>query len=270
MPIIYGVKSKDTQNKVAYNPAHINNLKGPIPLRYEVFVLLVSILSIVNIVLLWIPFVPQVEEVIVTMNLLLSLIFMGDFLYRIKKSKSKKYYILHDGGWIDFLGSLPFSSARIFRMFRIVKSVKIIKKFGFKNMMEEINQNRAQGALFIVFFLIILVLEFGSAYVVAAESRSPNANITTGGDALWWTFVTITTVGYGDQFPVTSIGRIVGVMVMITGVGLFGVLTGFLANTFVTPKEKPKESANPKEVEIKNQIATMKQSLEQLEKSLQK
>src|SRR5207245_1017237 len=62
--------------------------------------------------------------------------------------------------------------------------------------------------------------------------------ITTASDAVWYVIVTITTVGYGDKYPVTNPGRIVGVLIMVVGVGLFGVLTGFLANAFVAPKEE--------------------------------
>ncbi len=67
------------------------------------------------------------------------------------------------------------------------------------------------------------------------EQNAPGANITTGGDALWWAFVSITTVGYGDKFPITPGGRLSAFFVLAAGVGLFGVLSGYLANFFLTP-----------------------------------
>jgi voltage-gated potassium channel Kch len=82
--------------------------------------------------------------------------------------------------------------------------------------------------------------------VLSAEQGAPDANITNASSALWWDFVTITTVGYGDRYPVTNAGRLVGVFVMIAGVGLFGTLSGFLANTFLSPpKKKEEEPATP-------------------------
>jgi voltage-gated potassium channel len=66
-----------------------------------------------------------------------------------------------------------------------------------------------------------------------AERHSPDANILTASDAIWWVFVSITTVGYGDRFPVTDQGRLIGVVTLTVGVGLFGVVTGFLANLFL-------------------------------------
>ena len=77
--------------------------------------------------------------------------------------------------------------------------------------------------------------------MIQFESRSPDANITTGGDALWWSFVTITTVGYGDQYPVTTLGRLVGVFVMFAGVGIIGSLASILASVLV-PQPEPERA----------------------------
>jgi voltage-gated potassium channel Kch len=60
-------------------------------------------------------------------------------------------------------------------------------------------------------------------------------------DAIWYTYVTITTVGYGDRYPVTQTGRVLGLIIMTAGVGLFGTFTGYLANIFLAPPRKKKE-----------------------------
>ena len=62
-------------------------------------------------------------------------------------------------------------------------------------------------------------------------------------DALWYVLVTISTVGYGDQFPVTNAGRVLGVVIIVLGVGIFGTLTGFLANAFIAPKKTEEDLA---------------------------
>ena len=74
------------------------------------------------------------------------------------------------------------------------------------------------------------------------ESRTPGANITTGGEALWWGLVTITTVGYGDFYPVTTLGRLTGVFVMFAGIGIIGALASILASLLVSPAA-PAEAA---------------------------
>jgi voltage-gated potassium channel len=70
-----------------------------------------------------------------------------------------------------------------------------------------------------------------------AERGAPDANILSASDAMWWVYVTITTVGYGDHYPVTNGGRLVGIMIMTMGVGLFGTLAGFIANKLLAPEE---------------------------------
>jgi voltage-gated potassium channel len=73
----------------------------------------------------------------------------------------------------------------------------------------------------------MLVLQF--------ESTSPAGNIKTGGEAIWWGLVTITTVGYGDFYPVTMGGRLTGIFVMFAGIGIIGALASILASLLVSP-----------------------------------
>ena len=82
-----------------------------------------------------------------------------------------------------------------------------------------------------------------SVVVLQVESRVPDANITTGGDALWWAIVTITTVGYGDSFPVTTLGRLTGVFVMFAGVGIIGALASILASLLVPPPSEDEDAS---------------------------
>src|SRR4029077_2342830 len=91
-------------------------------------------------------------------------------------------------------------------------------EYGLRTLAHWLLRERAQSALYVVTFLVFLVLEVSSILMLPLEAHSPDANITTAGDALWWGIVTVTTVGYGDQCPVTTGGRIVGVFLLLTGV----------------------------------------------------
>jgi voltage-gated potassium channel len=88
------------------------------------------------------------------------------------------------------------------------------------------------------------------------------SNIRTPFDALWWAVSTMTTVGYGDKFPVTVEGKIVAMILMILGVGLFGVLTGLFARLFVAPDLKPEDA------DIAALTAEVRALRERLEKNL--
>jgi len=80
--------------------------------------------------------------------------------------------------------------------------------------------------LSIIYSLIVI---FGGIGVYLAEHEHPGANITTLRDALWWGIVTIATVGYGDYYPVTAIGRIIAIFMMLSGIGIFVLLVGSLS-----------------------------------------
>jgi voltage-gated potassium channel len=201
---------------------------------YEVFILALSVLSLVNLVLV-LPFSPlgeQQQQAIFMIDGCLIVVFLSDFAYRLFTAESKRRYFFRNGGWLDLIGSLP--TLRVARIFRVMRVGRLLREYGLGTLARWLVRERAQSALYVVVFLVVLVLEVAAVLVLPLESRSPTANITTAGDALWWGIVTITTVGYGDQYPVTPGGRIVGVFVLLVGVGLFGTFTGFLANTFLS------------------------------------
>lgn len=219
------------------NNKNDNELKNT---SYELFIASLSILSIIN--LIFISFFSQYSRnavgILGIMNGLFSFIFLVDFVYRIYISPSKSKYFFKEFGWADLLASLPFAQFKILRVFRLIRIFRISKKYGFKNLLKNFIKSRGESALLTIFLLIIILLEFGGISILRIESQSPDANIKTPSDALWWIIVTVTTVGYGDKFPVTDYGRLMGVLVMGVGIGLVGTLTGFLANAFLAPQNK--------------------------------
>jgi hypothetical protein len=84
---------------------------------------------------------------------------------------------------------------KIFRVFQIIKVIHLLRKYGIRNMVKDLQNDRASSALYITIFMVILVLEFGGVAIVFVEFPDPGANITSASDAVWWAFVTSTTVG---------------------------------------------------------------------------
>ncbi len=206
---------------------------------YEIFVGILSILSIVNIVLLYAVRDPNLDSVLTVMNVLLSVIFLGDFTYRLSTATSKSRYFFRQYGWADLLASLPFEQFKILRVFRLVRVFRILREHGIKQIGRTLVKDRAGSALLTLLLMGILVLEFGSLAMLRIEQYAAGANITTGSDAVWYVIVTISTVGYGDLYPVTNAGRFAGAFIIIIGVGIFGTFTGYLANIFLTPPKSP-------------------------------
>ncbi len=232
--------------------------------NYEIFILALSILSIVNWVLYFIIGDEDMLHVIFAIDLVLSVIFLGDFLYRLFTAESKRGYFFRQYGWLDLLSSLPFPQAKIARLGRIIRELRLMREHGSKGMVREFIRSRAGTAMLAVIFLIILVLEFGSMAMVYAERNSPTATITTAGDALWWSIVTISTVGYGDAVPTTNIGRAIGVLVISVGVGLFGVVTGFLANNFLAPTKHETKERMDQETESRSDSRAILEEVKRL------
>jgi voltage-gated potassium channel len=77
--------------------------------------------------------------------------------------------------------------------------------------------------------LVALIIFFGGIGVYLAEYKHQDANITNLGDAFWWAIVTITTVGYGEFFPLTFVGRAIGVLVMFSGIGIVVIIVGIIS-----------------------------------------
>jgi hypothetical protein len=216
---------------------------------YELFIGALSVISIINIVLALVVPDPAVRNVIVIVDTGLCFVFFADFLGRLRNAESKSGYFFRQLGWLDLLGSLPFPGLRIARVFRVARVVRLVRAVGMKTLINKMLHDRAGSALYTVLILCVIVIQYGSMFELTANRNAPDANIQTASDAVWYTIVTITTVGYGDKYPVTNSGRIVGVLIMIVGVGLFGVLTGFLANTFLSPSEnKPEEKPSEQPV----------------------
>ena len=242
---------------------------------YEIFMALLSLLSIFNMILLFFLRDPSLGAVLALVNFVLIIFFIADFLARLVKSPSKSEYFLRQYGWADFLSCLPFSQTNVFRLFRLIKVYRLLRDFGIRKIKDAVIKDRADTALFILLFVTILMLEFGSLGMLAIESQSSVSNITTAPDALWYMVVTLSTVGYGDQYPVTTQGRVLGAFVILTGVGIFGTLTGYLANFFLAPQKKKKSGDELSDIRsqldaIKALSAQQQDAIATLEESLTK
>ena len=206
---------------------------------YEIFIGILSILSIFNLVLLFAISDEALDTVLWVMDGILSAIFLADFTYRLFTTESKTTYFFRRFGWADLLASLPVQQVKILRVFRLARVFRLLREYGVKNVARNLLEDRAGSALLTLLLMGILVLEFGSLEILHLEQYAPDANITTASDALWYVIVTISTVGYGDEYPVTDGGRFCGALIIIIGVGIFGTFTGYLANLFLAPSKKP-------------------------------
>ncbi len=250
---------------------------------YNIFILVLTVLSLAVMVVMLLPISDATLKLLSVYDNLICVIFLIDFFLNLRGAAKKSDYFIKERGWLDLLGSIPslgwltnagkfMGLLRLARLSRFARIARLLRGENKKALVKDILENRSQYAAFLTILLTILVLTVASVLVLQFESQSPDANITEGGDALWYAIVTITTVGYGDRYPVTPGGRITAMFIMFMGVGIIGALASILASLLVggAPAEEEAPDAAPaptveEELKtIKNELAALHQILEKM------
>jgi len=152
-------------------------------------------------------------------------IFILDFIGRFILTQDKVRFLKTNA--IELVSLLlPFF--RAFRMFRVVIALGFLSRVG-RSLSARVNIYVG-----LILPLLIYVCALG---VYDAEHKAPGANITNFGDAIWWAFVTIGTIGYGDYYPITFEGRAIAVLLMIAGLAFVSVITVSIATIFLNRLE---------------------------------
>jgi voltage-gated potassium channel len=186
---------------------------------------------------------PGTRGVLDAADYAVCVIFFADFIFELARAKNRVRYFV-TWGWLDLLSSIPTihlarwaRTARVVRIFRILRGLRATRLIAML-----VIRKRARSAFLAASLIALLLVVFCSIAILHAEAGA-DSNIKTAEDAIWWAFATITTVGYGDRFPVTSEGRFVGAILMCSGVGLFGTFSAFLTSWFIGPGDADRESA---------------------------
>lgn len=207
-----------------------------------------------------VPLRPSTREILGYADVLLCGVFFVDFVIQLARAPNRRQYFFR-WGWIDLLSSIPMVDAlrigraarvlRILRVLRAVRSTRLLASF--------VLGRRAESAFMAAALVSLILIVFGSVAVLQVENV-PGANITTAQDAVWWAFVTITTVGYGDRYPVTWEGRVIAGLLMTAGVGLFGAFSGFVASWFLAGGAREEASERQQESERREETERLQAS----------
>ncbi|WP_253251108.1 potassium channel family protein [Vibrio mediterranei] len=209
---------------------------------------------------------PDVADILRYADTAICFVFLSDFFIRFYQASNKVRFM--KWGWVDLLSSIPMVDAfrygrivrvvRVLRIMRAVRSTKLIISYLFRK--------RMQGTFSLVSAVSILLVTFGAIAILQLEKGVEGSNIQSAGDAIWWAFVTITTVGYGDFYPTTYEGRIIAGVLMIAGVGLFGTFTGFVASWFLEEDEDKQD--NHAVTNLRNEVLELKDEIRELKELL--
>jgi voltage-gated potassium channel len=204
----------------------------------NVLVIVLSVYVLISLLIDTIFKLPEeTSQILEYADNLICAFFFTEFVIRFYKAENKLSFL--KWGWIDLLSSIPtLQIFRAGRLIRIIRIIRILRAFrSTKNLVNHIFKNRAKGTFTSVLIIAILLVIFSSVAILQVETDA-SSNIKTAEDALWWSYVTITTVGYGDKFPVTTEGRIIACFLMTAGVGLFGTFTAYIASWFMDGNKK--------------------------------
>ena len=227
---------------------------------WDWLVLVVAVVSLLLVLLetfLHIP--PGVLSVLRTVDTLSCVIFLIDVFVRWKRERwSINYW---RWAWLDVIASIPFEPAfrslQAIRIYRFIRLVRVLKKLSTLTSGTSLNEKLL--ALPGVAFVMVL---FSTMLMVEVERSAPNATIKTGGDALWWALTTVTTVGYGDTYPVTTEGRIIAAVMMLIGIALFGAMSAIVTSKLILPKETRDHE------ELRHEIRSLHAEIKELRRHL--
>lgn len=214
--------------------------------------LFVSIITLVSVIVILIPSIYSLTstelQIIYIFDAVVVAILAVDFYIRLRESGQGSRFILthfyeipamlplvlfafieQDPGYIG----AAIRSLRLIRLFRLVQLFfRTLKLF------------EGRRILYIIVFSALAV-SLGAVAEYIAESSDPEAKITNIGDAFWWAIVTVTTVGYGDLYPVTPGGKIVASMMMIIGIAILGVLISTLGAGLMESRLRKEKTIEP-------------------------
>jgi voltage-gated potassium channel len=201
---------------------------------YDAFILAFSLLTIGMLVLgVAVELGPSSRSILAYADAAICMVFLVDFAVSLSRADDRWRYLV-TWGWLDLLSAMPvIDAARWGRAARLIRILRVIRGIKATHMIASmLFKQRSLNTVMAGAFVAILAI-FSSSFAILAFEEAGGGNIRTADDAVWWAICTVTTVGYGDLYPITWEGRVVGFFLMVTGAATFGTLAGLLASWFM-------------------------------------
>lgn len=218
---------------------------------FDILLLVLIVYSIIIVMLESVPrFDTKYHNFLNISEWIVTILFSIEYIIRIICIKKPKKYIFSFFGIIDLLSTIPkylslfllgsqyftaFRALRLLRVFRILKLVRFVGESN--NLVKALRASRTKIFVFVFFVLIISVLLGTLMYII----EGPEHGFNSIPHSVYWTIVTLTTVGYGDISPETPLGQLIATLIMIIGYGIIAVPTGIVSAEYASAKKENKE-----------------------------
>ncbi|MEO8773509.1 MAG: ion transporter [Gelidibacter sp.] len=215
--------------------------------------ILIQVLILISVVTFSMETMPDLEPQTRTMlryiEIISVLIFTIEYFLRIYVAERKFKFVFSFFGIIDFLAILPFYLAigvdlrslralRFLRLFRILKLVRYNKAMN--QFSRAIKSAKEQILLFI--FITLILIYFAAVGIYYFENKAQPEHFSSIFDSLWWAIITLTTVGYGDVYPITVGGKVFTFFILMIGLGIVAIPTGIISSALTHSVDEPDDS----------------------------
>lgn len=177
---------------------------------------------------------PVSKEMMKLLNLfewICSGFFIYEWRYRYVHSENKKEFLKYN--FIDLIASFPIGFISGLKALRLLRILQVIKIFGsITRFRTYVKANKVHFLKMVLFSGVTLLMMISPVLILFFEEES--GNINSAENALWWTYCTLSTIGYGDLYPITTGGRLFTVLTSLGGIGMFSILTGLVVNYIIT------------------------------------
>ena len=219
---------------------------------FDFFIQTIIILSIISFTIETLPSLnDEIRKLFYVFEVVAVIIFTIEYILRIWIADSKLKYIFSFYGLIDFLAIIPFylrigidlRSLRLFRLFRIFRLFKLFRfSAAIKRMQIAFKSIKAE---LLIFFIASLFLLYVSAVGIYYFERNAQPEVFSSiFHSLWWAVATLTTVGYGDIYPITIGGKVFTFIMLMIGLGIIAVPTALIASALTKVESKNSDSLN--------------------------
>jgi voltage-gated potassium channel len=218
----------------------------------KVFAFTIQFLIIVSLVTFSIDTLPNLEQrtkdILRLAEVITVGIFTAEYLLRIAVSKAPMKYVLSFYGLVDLAAILPFYVAagldlRSVRVLRLPRLVRILKLLKYNRAIKRFHRALiiAREELILFGFVAIILLYLSAVGIYYFERAAQPEEFSSVLHSLWWAVTTLTTVGYGDMYPVTAGGKLFTFIVLMIGLGIVAIPTGLFASALTKVRDEEQE-----------------------------